>query len=382
MLLANLEGRVDVGKRWGPGEIASVPATLVNIIDVLRDLHAEANLAMAPELANVKIANLKLRATSLDEELEGLRVASGERFVWTRPEAMAAVDPTTGLPTVPARGQSALYSLMPNESGRAAVTRRTVEVFNLGPYLQRKGAARDSSINEIEQIILATLRQIKGDDSADEAPSYQFHSGANLLIVIGQPEALEVARKVLNALEGEANGPGGGGGGGRGGVGFNPFVALGRNVEVSKGRQKMVDKLESIQFESVLYENLGLGEVVHNLIDEAKKRDPEKKGVNFLVDPNSPPSASARVIIDPTSGLPIPPPPAEAVDIRSVSIKIEPALTNVRLVDVLDAIVKVADRPIKYAITDYAVVFSLAEQNGPAEGAQLPGASPGRFGNR
>jgi hypothetical protein len=72
----------------------------------------------------------------------------------------------------------------------------------------------------------------------------------------------------------------------------------------------------------------------------------------------------------------------EAVDIRAISIKIEPALTNVRLVDALDAIVKVADRPIRYSITDYAVVFSLAEPNGPAGGAQFPGAPPDRFGNR
>jgi hypothetical protein len=42
-----------------------------------------------------------------------------------------------------------------------------------------------------------------------------------------------------------------------------------------------------------------------------------------------------------------------------ISIKIVPPLTDVRLADVLDAIVKVADRPIKYSIEDYAVVFSL-----------------------
>jgi hypothetical protein len=372
--------RATLSKRSTTGEITSV-ATLISVVDFLRDMHPEANIAMSPELANVKIADLKLRAASLDDELEALRVASGERFIWTRPAAMAAVDPGPGLPRAPASAQTALYSLVPNEAGKYAASRRTVEVFNLGPYLQRKGAARDNSIKEIEQIILATLRQMKGDDSADDAPSYQFHSGANLLIVIGQPEALEVARKVLSALEGEASGPGGPGGfggGGGGAAGFNPFVSFGRNAEMSKGRQKVVDKLESIQFDSVLYDNLPLGEVIHHLIDEAKKRDPEKKGINFLVDPNSPATAATR--IDPTSGLPIAAPPVEAVDIRTVSIKIDPALTNVRLVDALDAIVKVADRPIKYSITDYAVVFSLAEQNGPADGAQFPGGLPGRFG--
>jgi general secretion pathway protein D len=43
----------------------------------------------------------------------------------------------------------------------------------------------------------------------------------------------------------------------------------------------------------------------------------------------------------------------------AISIKINPPLTDIRLADVLDAIVKVADRPIKYSIEDYAIIFSL-----------------------
>src|SRR5439155_11946172 len=126
--LANLKGSVNVGKRWGPGAINSVAATLANIIDVLRDLHADANIAMSPELANVQIADLKLRATSLDEELEAIRVASGNQFIWTKPGAPpVAVDPTTGLPvaTVPA-SEFTLYSLVPDESGGMA-TKRSME---------------------------------------------------------------------------------------------------------------------------------------------------------------------------------------------------------------------------------------------------------------
>jgi general secretion pathway protein D len=58
--------------------------------------------------------------------------------------------------------------------------------------------------------------------------------------------------------------------------------------------------------------------------------------------------------------LPIPAAaPAEAVDVGATSIKILPPLNDVRMADVLDAIVKVADKRIKYSIEDYAVVFSL-----------------------
>src|SRR5262249_39981490 len=42
-----------------------------------------------------------------------------------------------------------------------------------------------------------------------------------------------------------------------------------------------------------------------------------------------------------------------------INIKLNPPLTDVRLADVLDAIIKVADRPIKYSVEDYAIVFSL-----------------------
>ncbi len=47
-------------------------------------------------------------------------------------------------------------------------------------------------------------------------------------------------------------------------------------------------------------------------------------------------------------------------------MKISPALKNVRLIDVLDVITKTADRPIKYSIEDYGVVFSLGAAK-PAE---------------
>jgi hypothetical protein len=61
----------------------------------------------------------------------------------------------------------------------------------------------------------------------------------------------------------------------------------------------------------------------------------------------------------PDHGLPIATAPAEAVDLGSIAIKVDPPLTDVRMADVLNAIVTVAETPIKYSIEDYAVVFSL-----------------------
>ena len=62
----------------------------------------------------------------------------------------------------------------------------------------------------------------------------------------------------------------------------------------------------------------------------------------------------------------MPAPPAEQVDLSAIAIKINPPLNDVRLVDVLDAVVKVADRPIKYSMEDYGVVFS-PRGAGPAQ---------------
>ena len=64
---------------------------------------------------------------------------------------------------------------------------------------------------------------------------------------------------------------------------------------------------------------------------------------------------------------PAPPQAVELPDIRAITIRISPPLTNVRLVDVLDAIVRVADTPIKYTITDYAVVISFRNPHDPGE---------------
>lgn len=127
----------------------------------------------------------------------------------------------------------------------------------------------------------------------------------------------------------------------------------------SKGVQAMRAKLEQIILPEVKYDGLPLEEVVKQLIVESAKRDPDKLGVNFLF--SSPPPAPSA--IDPATGLPISG-TAESIDLRSITIRIMPPLKQVRFIDVLDAITKVADAPIRYAIEEYAVVISLDPSGG------------------
>lgn len=134
--------------------------------------------------------------------------------------------------------------------------------------------------------------------------------------------------------------------------------------------QALRDRLEKVVVAEVQFDNLPLAEVVKSLSDLFQKTSPDKTGVNFLFSRRSPPLLP---VVDPAPGAP-PPPPVEAVDLASVTIRISPPLRNVRAIDVLEAVVEVAERPIKYTIEPYAVVFALGTTSPTtlAEGAPLP----------
>lgn len=147
----------------------------------------------------------------------------------------------------------------------------------------------------------------------------------------------------------------------------NPYAQT-NLIHTGQGRQAIMIKLDRIRLDSVKYDNLPLGEVIINLNDECKKRDPEKRGINFLIhQAGENASAGPQPMVLGPDGNPLPAPMPEQVDMSSIAIKINPALTDVRLADALDAIVRVADQPIKYSIEDYAVVFSLKPREATPE---------------
>ena len=151
------------------------------------------------------------------------------------------------------------------------------------------------------------------------------------------------------------------------------------------GREVIDNKLNRIHLDNVSYDGLPLSEVIRQLSEQARLRDPEKKGINFLINPNpdtseaiaaaTPSSAGGGVpgapaFMNAATGLPAAGPEAaapaaggEVTPVDQVVIKLN--LTDVRLADVLDAIVMVADHPIKYSVLDYGIVFS-------SKGAETP----------
>ena len=146
-------------------------------------------------------------------------------------------------------------------------------------------------------------------------------------------------------------------------------------ARASAAAQKVEAKLEAIVLDKVEpMENRPLSEVIKWLATWALQKDPEGTGVNFLIDFKSGANlAAGEQMVDPATGLPRPT-PVEAIDLSSIGFRIPLPLHKVTLREMLEVLLKAADRPIQYAVEDYGVVFS-ARPPGSAEQPK-PAATP------
>jgi beta-lactamase regulating signal transducer with metallopeptidase domain len=141
-------------------------------------------------------------------------------------------------------------------------------------------------------------------------------------------------------------------------------------VLTGQGREAIYRKLKSIRVGAVSDEELPLSEVIRNLHEISKLRDPGKVGINFLFNPNGAGTFNAggghyatTPQINPATGLPV-----NAASFKSVNdtqIYINLRATNVSLANLLNAICRGSDHPIKYSLEDYGVVFSAQDTNSP-----------------
>jgi type II secretory pathway component GspD/PulD (secretin)/beta-lactamase regulating signal transducer with metallopeptidase domain len=127
-------------------------------------------------------------------------------------------------------------------------------------------------------------------------------------------------------------------------------------IKTSEGRQTIMQKLKIIRLDRVAFDAVPLGEIIGTLSVESKKNDPDRRGINYLLNPHPK--------TDPGTGLPVAINDVPAADLLSLPITISPALINITLADALDALVKAAPEPIHYSVEDYAIVFSPGK---PAE---------------
>ena len=180
---------------------------------------------------------------------------------------------------------------------------------------------------------------------------------------------------------------------------FNPY-ATNSLIYTGPGRQAIVAKLDHIHLDEVNYDGVPLATVLSDLSKLSKLRDPDRKGINFLINnnpdlsgapvaaqgavgvpggfPGAAPGGAAGANIDPATGLPIAPAATaaaaggEAADIGSTIIHI-PSLTDVRLADVLDAIALVADHPDQILHSGFCGgLFRQRRRNPAAFHAHIP----------
>lgn len=98
------------------------------------------------------------------------------------------------------------------------------------------------------------------------------------------------------------------------------------------GREVIARRLQEIQLDQVEFKEAPLSEVIQALAKWSREADREKRGLNFILNPQ-----------------------ATGANLFAVPITLH--LGKVRLVDVLDAITKAAPVPVQYTVEEYAVVF-------------------------
>ncbi len=143
----------------------------------------------------------------------------------------------------------------------------------------------------------------------------------------------------------------------------------------TSGRQRIYTKLDTLRLASAEFDGVPLSAVARTLMAESKRVDPAGVGLNFIV------ARDARPL-DPVTRKPLHErtgKQADTEDVDQVEIRLAQPLTNVRLADVLDAIVRTADMPIKYSIEDYAVVFSLKRNEPPPLYTRIIKVDPNTF---
>jgi hypothetical protein len=210
-----------------------VPATLRNVVQHLlqitkRQSYVAVTFVGVEDLLIDKLTlQIASRPESLDIALAALGEASGRKFRAQRfgdMDIMLVSDPQGGparsaevfnlsrlldndeLKVLDRQLEEAIHEFgafqknLGDQDGRVTVLKSRMEMIEAQ---RRKAAAKpvpksDKLINQIQETVAMTLDRLK---SGEKWPEFQFHPGTNLLVVIGSPDAIDITRKVVAALE-------------------------------------------------------------------------------------------------------------------------------------------------------------------------------------
>lgn len=168
------------------------PATLENIVAFLRTRHPEVNFVLAPELSDVRIQNLLLRNASLDQELNALRVASGDLF--------RTDESTPGSGT----GEPPLIQLVPSPMFSRSASEVAVEAFNLSHYSPTtypEGKSREELVQEAVAALQDAIYQSLNSMNLNvDSLKFFYHPGSGVFVVSGNRDSVAVAKKVVLAF--------------------------------------------------------------------------------------------------------------------------------------------------------------------------------------
>ncbi|HTB63094.1 MAG TPA: hypothetical protein VK737_05855 [Opitutales bacterium] len=162
------------GQRGGDGSIGA-------IVEYLKKSNHDFSLVLGPGAEKAHVENLILHLPQFD-----IRIISQALYSCATPDLrMDALD--GGIISL------ALHDL-PEE--------RQVEIYNLSTYLNPNGNADKKTIDDKLATVTDTIRQTVYDldKAAMGDMTFQFHEGTNLLVVTGTNRAVNVADKVVNAL--------------------------------------------------------------------------------------------------------------------------------------------------------------------------------------
>ncbi|MFT4689210.1 MAG: hypothetical protein ACJASX_002879 [Limisphaerales bacterium] len=144
----------------------------------------------------------------------------------------------------------------------------------------------------------------------------------------------------------------------------NPNTVASSTWKTAKNPSTIRRQLDSIVIPVLAYDSLTLAEVSYDMMYSTTWGGVGGDGLSFLFAAprgatNQPQPARIPVPVIPTLGDP---PPGVAIpygmDLSSVLINFQLPMFKLELREVMDAVVRTADQPIKYTVLDYAVEFA------------------------
>ncbi|MGV3757025.1 MAG: M56 family metallopeptidase [Verrucomicrobiota bacterium] len=133
----------------------------------------------------------------------------------------------------------------------------------------------------------------------------------------------------------------------------NPYVRTNVARTLTKAQQRIEAKLDQVVIKEVFFDGLPLAEVVRFLREESAKQDPDKVGINFVI--------NSKLDDQPGGGSKTADPLGAPEDLRVVLVTINPPLKNLTMREMLSAITNatahVGKHGLDYRVEDFGVTF-------------------------